>query len=244
MRAEPRGLWRLGVLVVLVAVATPAAGQLPPVLNWVEDLHVVVRINRQLVSNYDMAVEVAVDRMLQDESLSRPPTAIEWRQALGRIVLRMAVRDTADRFVVSPPSNRRLREVEQRLTQRYGVGRAFEQRTGVSLEAVRSQLSARGLLENYISEVVLPSLQVSDEQLAQEYDLAATEAPDHGSRLRETLEREILLKAVRRELVRLRERFLDRAEVTFLDRQWGYEDLVRGWMPAEPLDASEPVTGP
>ena len=117
--------------------------------------------------------------------------------------------------------------MEEVLARWGGEAAAFEIGTGMRWNRAREEQRRRLLVQRYVQEVVMPSLQVSSREIEAEYARTATAWGDLPmAAVQAGLHRNLTLRALRDELRRTAVRFLERTPITLPGRPFDVEALL------------------
>lgn len=201
------GRWRL--LAPLLFWPAPAAASY--LAAWLPDYGLVARIGNEFISSYDVAVEVIINRSLRGTVSDAPPDQNERSRAAARILSRLIVLDAVKRSASVVPDANRIASLEKLVLGSYGQSPAkFEAQTGLDLVKLKAELTQRAVVDAYLRDVLLPSLRAGGS--------AAVTSP---------LDQLQILEQLKAEILRLRERFMERQKVEILDPSYSLDKLLQ-----------------
>lgn len=199
-----------GFAALLCSVAIGA--QASYLADWLPRYGLVARIGNEFISNYDITVEVIINRSLRGKISAVPPDHNEQGRAAARILSRQIILDAARRSSSAIPDANRITDLEHLLLINYNQSRShFEAQTGVDWGKVRAQLIDRAMADAYIRDVLLPNLRSAGGSTALTLPVDRLQA----------------LEQLKSEILRLRERFFERQKIEIIDNRFSLEELLQ-----------------
>lgn len=220
-----------GVLVVslaLIVALLPSRATTATLDDWFSVSGLEARVGEEVITTWDLMVFLAWERLAGGAPLGAPPSAKELEGALARFLYQRILLDAATRQGVAMADADRIEARMRAARVAWGGSPAlFESGTGLRWAKAREEVRRRVIVERYIQEVVLPSLQVSERAIDAEYARTATA---WGNLPRETvapsIRRALIIRALREELRRTVERFLERTPIELPGRPFKIEELL------------------
>ncbi len=228
--------WLCSVAAAGVVLLLATSGNGAPVDGWAREFRVIARVGAQVISTYDLMLVIAHDRMLSGADLEPPPLDTEWRQALSRKFSQLVILEAAEMRGAVFPDPAQIRDVGDQLLKSYGDGdpRMFWRRTGIPFQRVQDELRRRSVVERYVQDVIAPSVRVTQTQVDQVFNELADESgfsnPDSA---RERIQSMLLFRGVRDQLMKLRERYIERTDIKILDSRYTRRDLIDAEDPSD-----------
>lgn len=191
------------------------ANERPLLYRWLTDIHLLVRVGDDFISNYDVAVDVVIHRQLQNNDKSTSPDLEETLDALARILGRKIVLDAARMSGGVVPNRTQMSELEAAVLAGYDNVAAFEAATGIEAAKFHDDIRQRVLAAGYVRKVMLANVKSAPLAFG-----AATTEP--SARLQEF---QTLLQ-LKTDILRLRQRFLERNPIEILSNEITLEQIL------------------
>jgi hypothetical protein len=219
---------RLAGVVLLAALFGPTTSAAETLTGWFSVSAVEARLGEEPVTTWDVLQFVAWERLAEGRPLGAAPDGRELEAALSRLLYQRILLDAAARQGVAMVDQDRLAVRMDEVLARWGGAVAtFEAGTGMRWSRAREEQRRRLLVQRYVQEVVMPSLQVSDREIDAEYARTATAWGDLPmAAVTAGLRRNLTLRALRDELRRTAVRFLERTPITLPGRPFDVEALL------------------
>lgn len=207
-----------GSVLALIAIAAPVGAQ--HVIAWIDGLRPLVRVGDRTISNFDVVVYIAVQRMVAGRPLLPPPTEEEHTLAAVQLLQQLAILEEAQRGGHPPPSPAIIEAARERIVAAYGDGdpELLESRTGISLGRLQAELQRRLQVQSYLENVLLANLRIAEADVRSYYAASSTAFADLPYAVAAPQVRRLLeTRALRDELRDLRDRFMARESITLYD---------------------------
>lgn len=222
MRRVLVALWTL-----LVALS-PSRSTAATLDDWFSVSAIAARVGEEVVTTWDLMVFLAWERLAEGAPLGEPPSGKELEGALARVLYQRILLDAATRQGVAMADPDRIEARMRSARVAWGGTPAlFESGTGLRWGKAREEVRRRVIVERYIQEVVLPSLQVSERAIDTEYARTATAWGDlPREAVAPGIRRSLTVRALREELRRTAERFLERTPIELPGRPFEIDELL------------------